>query len=218
MGKPLLVIGNKNYSSWSLRAWLVARKSGVEFEEKRIPLDTPQFAAEIETYSPSRRVPVLRDGELLIWDSLAIAEYLNETYANHTLWPQDTQARAIARSVTAEMHSGFTTLRNSLPMNIRARDRHIFSNPALERDITRVTKLWRDAREQYGASGSWLFGCFSIADAFYAPVVFRFITYGIPLGPIEQAYADTMQGDRDVQDWVEAAKAEVETIPGEEVG
>ncbi|MBD1912732.1 MULTISPECIES: glutathione S-transferase family protein [unclassified Leptolyngbya] len=218
MVKPLLVIGNKNYSSWSLRAWLVARKAGLDFEEKRIPLDTPEFEANIETYSPSRRVPVLRDGDLLIWDSLAIAEYLNETHANHTLWPENPQTRAIARSITAEMHSGFATLRQSLPMNIRARDRHVSSTPALEQDITRVTTLWRECREQYGSTGPWLFGAFSIADAFYAPVVFRFVTYGVSLGTVEQTYAETVQGDRDIEAWVQAANAEVETIPGEEVG
>lgn len=218
MTQPLLVIGNKNYSSWSLRAWLTARKSVIAFEEKRIPLDTPEFEAEIGHYSPTRRVPVLRDGSLVIWDSLAIAEYLNDTYANHTLWPADPKVRAIARAVTAEMHSGFATLRSTMPMNIRARDRQVPVSPALEQDITRITTLWQQCREQYGSAGPWLFGSFSIADAFYAPVVFRFLTYGVSLEPIAQQYTETLQADNDIQNWVAAAEAETETIAAEEVG
>jgi len=218
MTKPLLVIGNKNYSSWSLRAWLTACKSGIPFEEKRIPLDTPEFEAEINSFSPTRRVPVLRDGDLVIWDSLAIAEYLNETYAQQTLWPVDRQIRAIARATAAEMHSGFATLRHAMPMNIRASDRTVPRSPALEQDIARVTQLWRQCREQYGSGGPWLFGSFSIADAFYAPVVFRFLTYGVSLDPVIQAYTETMLADADIQTWVAAANAETETIAAEEVG
>jgi len=215
---PILIIGNKNYSSWSLRAWLAARKAGLSFDEKRIPLDTPEFEATIDTYSPSRRVPVLQDGPLVIWDSLAIAEYLNEAYADHLLWPADPQVRAIARAVTAEMHSGFATLRSTMPMNIRAGDRTVPSTPALERDITRVKQLWQQCREQYGNDGPWLFGSVSIADAFYTPVVFRFVTYSVPLEPVIQQYAETVQADEDVRAWVTAANAETEIIAAAEVG
>lgn len=218
MTKPLLVIGNKNYSSWSLRAWLVARKSGLDFEEKRIPLNTPEFESAIATYSPTRRVPVLQDQGLVIWDSLGIAEYLNETYANHTLWPGETKTRAIARCATAEMHSGFPTLRHGMPMNVRARGRGVPSSPALDADIARIISLWQQCRDVYGAAGPWLFGAFSIADAFFAPVVFRFITYGVPLTPVAQAYVEWVQADAEIQTWVQAARAEVETIEAEEVG
>ena len=218
MNKPLLVIGNKNYSSWSFRAWLVARKAGVAFEERRIPLDTPTFAAEIGQYSPTRRVPVWVDQGLHIWDSLAIAQYLNERYASQTLWPAEIAHRAIAQAVTAEMHSGFATLRHAMPMNIRAKGRTVERTAALEADIERVKDLWRTCRAQYGAGGDWLFGAFSIADAFYAPVVFRFVTYGVALGAVEQAYVETLQADPDVQTWVQGAIAETEIIEAEEVG
>lgn len=218
MSKPLLIIGNKNYSSWSLRAWLVARKSGMNFEEKRIPLDTPEFLKEIVRYSPTRRVPVLEDGGRIIWDSLAIAEYLNETYASGTLWPQDAAVRAIARAATAEMHSGFAALRSAMPMNIRASDRAVFQNDALSADILRVIELWRYCRQEFGAGGNWLFGEFSIADAFYAPVTFRFTTYNVELASVERDYVNHLQADPDVQAWIAAAKDETEVITAEEVG
>lgn len=218
MSKPLLIIGNKNYSSWSLRAWLVARKAGMDFEEKRLPLDTPEFLKEIIRYSPTRRVPVLEDGGRIIWDSLAIAEYINETYASGTLLPQDAAVRAIARAATAEMHSGFATLRRAMPMNIRASDRAVFQNDALSADILRVLELWRYCRQEFGLGGDWLFGKFSIADAFYAPVTFRFITYNVELEPAEQAYVNHVQSDPDIQDWIAAAKTETEVIAAEEVG
>lgn len=218
LDKPLLIIGNKNYSSWSLRAWLAARKANMDVEEKRLPLDTPEFSKEIVHYSPTRRVPVLRDKGRVIWDSLAIAEYANDAYAGGTLWPQDAAVRAIARATTAEMHSGFAALRGGMPMNIRASDRTVVQNEALSTDIRRVIELWRTCRQEFGAEGSWLFGSFSIADAFYAPVTFRFTTYGVPLAAVEQEYVDHVQSDPDVRAWVAAALAETEVIEAEEVG
>lgn len=218
MEQPLLVIGNKNYSSWSMRGWLAARKSGMAFAEKRLPMDTPTFAAEIGRYSPTRRVPVLIDGSVTIWDSMAIALYVNETYAQQQLWPQDSTARATAQSITAEMHSGFATLRHRMPVNIRAQNRVVERTAALDADIERVKQLWRDCRESFGAGGGWLFGNFSIADAFYAPVVFRFLTYGVALDAVEQAYVDHLLADADVQAWVRGAIAETEVIEAEEVG
>ncbi|MEO1148549.1 MAG: glutathione S-transferase family protein [Cyanobacteria bacterium J06638_22] len=218
MGKPLLIIGNKNYSSWSLRAWLAARKAGMDFEEKRLPLDTPAFFKEIIHYSPTRRVPVLQDKGRVIWDSLAIAEYANDAYAGGTLWPQDAAVRAIARATTAEMHSGFAALRGGMPMNIRASDRRVLQSDALAADIQRVIELWRTCRQEFGSAGSWLFGSFSIADAFYAPVTFRFTTYGVPLDTVEQEYVNHLQSDPDVCAWVAAALEETEVIEAEEVG
>ncbi|MEO1211313.1 MAG: glutathione S-transferase family protein [Cyanobacteria bacterium J06638_20] len=218
LDKPLLIIGNKNYSSWSLRGWLAARKANMDFEEKRLPLDTPEFSKEIIHYSPTRRVPVLRDNGQVIWDSLAIAEYVNDAYADGALWPQDSTVRAIARAATAEMHSGFAALRGGMPMNIRASDRRVLQNDALAADIQRVIELWRTCRQEFGTEGSWLFGSFSIADAFYAPVTFRFTTYGVPLDTVEQEYVNHLQSDPDVRAWVAAALEETEVIEAEEVG
>jgi len=218
LDKPLLIIGNKNYSSWSLRAWLAVRKANMDFEEKRIPLDTPEFFKEIVRYSPTRRVPVLQDKGRVIWDSLAIAEYANDAYAGGRLLPQDAAVRAIARAATAEMHSGFAALRGGMPMNIRASDRVVSQNDALSADIRRVIELWRTCRQEFGAGGNWLFGQFSIADAFYAPVTFRFTTYSVPLDTVEREYVNHVQSDPDVRAWVAAAPEETEVIAAEEVG
>jgi glutathione S-transferase len=184
----LLVIGNKNYSSWSLRAWLALKKSGVEFEERRLPLDTPQFYEEIADLSPTRKVPVLWHDSQCIWDSFAIAEYANEEFAGGTLWPAGRRERALARSVSAEMHSGLGALRQCMPMNCRARNRVVDIGPELEADIGRVFSLWSDCREARTEAGDWLFGRFSIADVMYVPVALRFNSYRVTLPPQAQAY------------------------------
>ncbi|MEP5766608.1 MAG: glutathione S-transferase family protein [Halieaceae bacterium] len=218
MPKPVLVIGNKNYSSWSMRPWLALRKAGVDFDERLIPLDTPQFAEEIADYSPTRRVPVLWDQGICIWDSLAICEYVNERWAAGSLWPEDVQQRAQARAISAEMHAGFAALRECMPMNCRASDRHVTIDGELEQDINRVLSLWRECRETVATEGPWLFGAFSIADAMYAPVVSRFNTYGVEMPEQLQAYVETQLADADMVEWFEAAHTEVEQIEAGEAG
>ena len=216
MNKPLLVIGNKNYSSWSLRAWLMLKHADVDFDEVRIPLFIEGYKEKLLAYSPAGKVPVYRDGELRVWDTLAIGEYLYE--AHPQLWPADQAARAHARSISAEMHSGFTALRKSMPMNIRARGRQVEISPPLEVDIARIKTIWRELRQQYAASGPWLFGQRSMADCMFAPVAFRFQTYGVTeAGPVEQ-YVHTVTHDVLVQPWVQASELEQEVITSSEIG
>jgi glutathione S-transferase len=218
MSRTLLVIGNKNYSSWSLRAWLALKKSGADFEERRLPLDTPQFREEIGDLSPTRRVPVLWHDSQCIWESLAIAEYANEQFADGDLWPADNRARALARSISAEMHSGFGSLRQLMPMNCRARDRVVEIGPDLEADIGRVFSIWSDCLEAGSGAGDWLFGQFSIADAMYAPVALRFNSYRLTLPPLARAYLQTVLSDPDVAEWMSAASAETEVVAADEAG
>ncbi len=216
MSKPLLIIGNKNYSSWSLRAWLMLKHVGVDFEEMRIPLQVPGYQLKLSYFSPAGKVPAYRDGELTVWDTLSIAEYLYESHP--TLWPVDKAERAYARSVSAEMHSGFTAMRKAMPMNIRGRGRHIVTSPELEADITRIKTIWRDLRTQHADAGSWLFGAYSIADAMFAPVVFRFLTYGVNGQGEVQEYMETVMNDPWIQEWVRASELEQEVIVPYEVG
>jgi len=218
MAMPILVIGNKNYSSWSLRPWLCLRKAGVEFTEQCLALDTARFEEEIATYSPTRRVPVLWDGSRCVWDSLAIAEYINERWANNTLWPLALPERAWARSVSAEMHAGFACLRESMPMNCRARDRRVTEHKTLQIDIDRVLDIWHECRQQLRGSGDWLFGPFSIADAMFAPMALRFNTYGVELPESARHYVETTLSDPDIGDWIAAAAAESDVIEQAEVG
>jgi glutathione S-transferase len=218
MSQPVLVIGNKNYSSWSLRAWLVMRKTGVVFEERRLPLDTVVFADEIADYSPTSKVPVLWDEALCIWDSLAIAEYANERWANGKLWPQQPAARAQARAISAEMHAGFPLMRARLPMNCRALDRRVEIDAGLEAEISRILSIWRACREGAGDSGPWLYGEFSIADAMYAPVALRFHTYGIDMPAAARDFVETIMQDTDVAQWMLAAAEEIEVVEADEAG
>jgi glutathione S-transferase len=210
--QPLLVIGNKNYSSWSLRPWLLLRHFGVAFDEQVLPLDTERFHSQIGTFSPSRRVPALRHGALKIWDSLAICEYVNEAFLDGRGWPSERAARAVARAVTAEMHSGFQALRNECPMNVRRQfSGHAVSDDA-RRDIERVRELWTGARERFGAGGDFLFGPFCIADAFFAPVAVRWRTYGLPAGPVERAYIESIYALPAMRQWRAEAEQEAERI------
>lgn len=206
-----LVIGNKNYSSWSLRPWLALKYAEVEFEEIRIPLDLPTTHDAILYYSPSGRVPVLRDNSLTIWESLAICEYIAERYAPH-LWPQDMAARAVARAVSAEMHAGFVKLRQNMPMNCRARLPGTGKTPGVQADIDRITTIWRECRQTYGQRGDFLFGQFSIADAMFAPVIFRFVTYDVALDNLSQEYVEAMRSLPAMQEWLGAANVESENI------
>ena len=211
--RPLLVIGNKNYSSWSLRPWLLLRHHGIAFDEVRLPLDTPEFAATIGQWSPTRQVPVLRHGELTLWDSLAICEYVNETWLEGGGWPRAVAARALARVVSAEMHAGFLALRRSLPLNCRRRARGFVVNEAAQHDIDRVRAIWRDCRMRHADDGAFLFGAFSIADAMYAPVALRLLSYGVPVDGVERRYIDTLLELSALQEWLQAAELEVETVP-----
>jgi glutathione S-transferase len=216
MAPLTLVIGNKNYSSWSLRPWLLLKHLEVPFEEVLVVLDTPSTREDIEKFSPSGRVPALRHGELTIWDSLAICEYVAELRGKG--WPQAPDARAVARAVSAEMHSGFTHLRSLWPMNARARNRRTAMTAALEADIGRVDEIWNDCRARFGATGPWLFGEYSIADAMYAPVVLRFNTYGASISPTARWYMASVLEDAALQEWLQAAKQESWTNPASEVG
>jgi glutathione S-transferase len=204
-----LVIGNKNYSSWSMRAWVAAVAFGIPFKEVRVLLDQPDTAANIARYSHAGRVPVLLAGDITVWDSLAICEYLAEQFPDKHMWPQDVAARAMARSVTAEMHSGFAGLRNAMSMNIKASVPGRGRTSDAQADIGRICEIWEECLSRFGQH-NFLFGEFSIADAFYAPVVTRFKTYGVALAPALQAYCERVLAHPAVARWVSEALAETE--------
>lgn len=201
---PILVVGSKNYSSWSLRPWLVLRVFGVAFDEIVLPLDTPEFYERIRGYSPTGRVPVLHDGDVRVWDSLAIAEYANERWLGGRGWPTDAAARAFARSISAEMHSGFAALRTEMGMNCRKRVKNHPVSAQAQADIARIKAIWREARERFGKGGTFLFGAFGIADAMYAPVVLRYESYDVRLDPVERAYADAILALPALREWLAA--------------
>jgi glutathione S-transferase len=204
-----LVIGNKNYSSWSMRPWVAARAFGIPFTEVRVLLDQPDTAANIARYSHAGRVPVLLAGEITVWDSLAICEYLAEQFPDKHLWPQDVAARALARSVAAEMHSGFGGLRSAMSMNIKASLPGRGRTAEAQADIGRVCEIWEGCLARFGHH-QFLFGEFSIADAFFAPVVSRFKTYGVALAPALQAYCERVLAHPAVKRWIDEALAETE--------
>jgi glutathione S-transferase len=212
-----LVVGNKNYSSWSLRGFLAARAAGVAFDEVLVRLSEPGSKRELLKHSPAGKVPVLKHGERVIWDSLAIIEYLAEIRPDAGLWPADAAARAHARSIAAEMHAGFQALRAHMPMNLRktlpgkGRDRDVAE------DIERVRAIWRDCRTRFGAGGPFLFGRFSGADAMYTPVATRFRTYAVELDQDSQAYVDAVLARPDYLEWHEAALEEPWVIREDEV-
>lgn len=211
MSELTLVIGNKNYSSWSLRPWLAMKQAQLDFAEIRIPLDTLTTNQQIHHYSPSGKVPVLLHGDLTIWESLAICEYIAESFATN-LWPSDREKRAIARSVSSEMYSDFQNLRENMPMNCRARLPGFGMNPYVQADIDRITAIWRQCRQKFASGGDLLFGSFSIADAMFAPVVSRFVTYEVKLDAVSQAYIDAILALPAMQEWLEDATLEVESI------
>jgi glutathione S-transferase len=212
MAEFTLVIANKNYSSWSLRGWLMAKIAGIDFEEIVLPLDLPETAQAIRKHSPSGRVPVLLHRGLAVWESLAIAEYLNDLKPESGLWPASASARAQARSVSAEMHAGFTDLRTNMPMNIRADYAGKGLTPAVRVDIERITGLWRDCRKRFAGAAprddGFLFGAIGAADAMYAPVVTRFRTYGVKLDSDAEAYCETVLAYPAMKDWIDAAENE----------
>ncbi len=213
-----LIIGNKNYSSWSLRPWLVLRHLQIPFEEETVLLDTPNTRSRLLQFSGSAKVPVLVDRDLRIWDSLAIIEYLAERFPECSIWPSSPVARAEARSASAEMHSGFVALRTEMPLNCRARGRKVQIGDDLRSDIFRVIELWSDLRARFAAAGPWLFGEFSAADAMYAPVVLRFVTYGVEVEEPARSFVDAILESAAVRDWLSAASVEPEIIASGEVG
>ncbi|HET7033479.1 MAG TPA: glutathione S-transferase family protein [Casimicrobiaceae bacterium] len=206
-----LYLGNKNYSSWSLRGFLAMKLSGAPFAERPMSLLS---APESRSFSPTRRVPCLHDGSTVVWDSLSIAEYLAERHPD--MWPSDPAARAWARSVAAEMHSGFSTLRNEMAMCIRERVDVRPWSAGLARDIARVTEIWNEGRSRFGRGGPYLCGTYSLADVFYAPVVFRFRTYGVAPEGAAGAYMQAALGHPFVREWETAALAETEIIEDDE--
>ena len=216
--KPKLIIGNKNYSSWSLRAWFLLREADIDFDEHRIALDVEDTARQIAELSPAGKVPVLLLDDVAVWDSLAIAETVAEHWPEKNLWPRDSATRAHARSISAEMHSGFGELRSRMPMNCRAMGRRVALPDELTRDIDRVFDIWSDCYRRYGDKGSWLFGEFSIADAMYAPVVLRLRTYGINLPESARHYANRVLQSEAMQEWLLACETEIEVIEQDEVG
>jgi glutathione S-transferase len=211
-----LIIGNKNYSSWSLRPWLLLRQAGIPFEEELIDFNATDFKARVTKYSAAGKVPVLVDGPLVVWDSLAIAEYVAETFPDKALWPEPREARARARSVSAEMHAGFQELRSRLTMNCQVCFTNVLYDVRVRRDIARIVEIWRDCRERAGAEGPFLFGRFSVADAFFAPVTVRFAGYGVELPVVAQQYVDTIQSLPAMQEWLVAARAETSFVVQDE--
>ena len=207
-----LVIGNKNYSSWSLRGWLVLKQFDIGFEEIRLPLYSDLFKEKIMDYSPTGLVPTLVSGDMSIWDSLAICEYIAEQHPELNCWPADVQARAIARSISCEMHSGFLQIRNTLPMNIRRNKGIDTISDDLAKEIERVSEIWKTCRQFYAGGGDFLFGRFSIADVMYAPVVLRFKSYLIDVGVVEAEYMQSMLALASLQEWIDDARAEEEVI------
>ncbi len=210
-----LVIGDKNFSSWSLRPWIALKYFGIPFDEERVRLRQHESKAEILRHSPSGKVPALKDGTRVIWDSLAILEYLAEKHPEKSFWPKDEDARCEARSVSAEMHAGFATLRNEMSMDLLTRIPSPPVGDALEADIRRIVAIWRDCRAR-GTSGPFLFGQFSNADAMFAPVATRFRTYGVDLSRFgddgaAQAYADTILALPAMAEWTRGAEAELRT-------
>jgi len=209
-----LVIGNKNYSSWSMRPWLALRANGIAFEEIFIPLYTGEAADKerILSVSASGKVPALIDGDVTVWDSLAIIEYLAERFPEARLWPEDRAERAYARAICAEMHSGFLSLRNECGMNLRRPIRAVALSQDAQANVARIQEIWTDCRERHGERGAFLFGAFGAADAMFAPVVHRFRTYAIPVAPKAQAYMETMMALPAFAEWTEAGLAETLVI------
>ncbi len=208
MAEFTIYIGNKNYSSWSLRAWLMLKQTGAAFAEEVIPLSDANTRASILRHSPSGKVPALRHGDQVIWESLAIGEYLAEIFPDARIWPASAKARAAARAVSLEMHAGFAALRSHLPMNLRSSFPNRGVTPDAQADINRIAAAWRDCRKRFGEGGDFLFGHATIADAMYAPVVSRLRTYKIALDEEAQRYADQLWTLPAMQEWAAAARNE----------
>ena len=217
--KIQLVIGNKNYSSWSMRPWILLRQAGIPFEEVQLKFADKNgglTVVGIDKYSAAGKVPVLLiDGEP-VWDSLAICETVAEMFPDKHLWPAAPEARRVARSICAEMHSGFQNLRGKMPMNIRGRHPGKGMTPEVQKDIDRIVALWSDCRDRFGGAGSLLFGKFTVADAFYTPVVMRFQTYGVKVPQVAQEYCEAVKALSAVKEWSEAGRRESEFVAADE--
>jgi glutathione S-transferase len=216
-----LVIANKLHSSWSLRPWMLLTQFGIPFEEVMInfgpTFDDPAWKARVAAYTPAGKVPALVDGDIRVWESLAIMEYVAETHPHLPIWPRDKAARAMARAISSEMHAGFSALRNACPMNFGFRHAPKDRGPQVAADVARICGIWSEARARFGAGGPFLFGEFSAADAMYAPVTQRLTGYSIAVDQVSQAYVEALQGTPAFQSWKKAALAETWIIPEDEV-
>ncbi|KZN32678.1 hypothetical protein N474_24945 [Pseudoalteromonas luteoviolacea CPMOR-2] len=212
-----LYIGNKNYSSWSLRPWLLTDKYGLKLKEVRLDLGSEAFSKQVSVVSPTCKVPTLVDGELVVWESLSICEYINEAYLSGAAWPKSTGLRAQARALSAEMHSGFNALRAAMPMNVKAK-RHIVISETVEKDIRRIEQIFAEQYRKHCKSGGWLFGEWSIADAMFAPVLLRFQTYNVNLNEEASEYVNHGLSCPSLQKWCAMAELEQEIVTGNEVG
>jgi glutathione S-transferase len=204
----ILVIGNKNYSSWSLRPWMAMKVAGISFEERMIPLYEADSSQEILKLSPAGKVPILIDGDVRVWESLAIMEYLADKFPNSGLWPADVKARAHARTLAAEMHAGFAALRRHCPMNVRREARPRVLTPEVQENVRRLEEMWIDSRSRFGRGGPFLCGAFGAVDAMYAPVVSRLHTYGIGVGAVARAYMDAVMALPAWAEWEAAGRKE----------
>jgi len=212
-----IIIGTKTYSSWSLRGWLAVRHTGLAFEEIKLPLDTPEFYQRIKAYSPTSCVPALCDGDVRVWDSLAIIDYCARIAPEKFWWPEDKAAYANARSVAAEMHSGFMALRGAAPMNMRDRRTGLTLSDAVQKNVDRIDTLWTEARTRFGAGGDFLYGEFGAADMMYAPVVSRFESYGIQLGETSRAYMQAVLEHPYIKEWKADASTETQVVAQDEI-
>jgi glutathione S-transferase len=212
-----VILGNKNYSSWSLRPWIAMRHAGIVFDEEVIPLYEPGSREKVLKYSPTGKVPVLVDGDTVIWESLAILDHLAEKFPKAQLWPSDPKARAHARAVSAEMHAGFAPLRRHCPMNMRRVQKKRELTAEVAADVRRIEQIWTECRERFGTGGPFLYGTFSNADAMYAPVVSRFFSYAIGVGAAAESYMASVMALPAFREWRDAGVAEPWIMPGNEL-
>ena len=213
-----LIIGNKNYSSWSLRPWIAMRHAGIAFDEELVPLYEPGSREKVMKFSPTGTVPCLVDGDLTVWESLAILDYLADKFPDKKLWPDDLKARGHARAISSEMHAGFGSLRQHCPMNMRRdRGKPRELTPQVKANVDRIDAIWSETRARFGAGGPFLLGAFSNADAMYAPVVSRFASYAIPVSSASQSYMSAMMALPAWKQWEEAARVEPMVMAGNEV-
>ncbi len=217
MSDLTLIIGNKNYSSWSLRPWLYMKQQGIAFEEIRIPLFTPEMESQLEPCFSDSKVPVLIDEGYSVWDSLAIMEYLADKFPENVSWPNYIKARATARSLASEMHASFSHVRNEMPMNCRVKYKDIPLSEGALKDIERIKALWKHCKRFYGQDGKWLFSQFTIADAMFAPIVIRFKHFNIPLEGVEAEYVDMVYHNKHIQAWIKTGCEESEIISFDEL-
>lgn len=217
MSNLKIIIGNKTYSSWSLRGWLAIRHTGLDFEEVKLPLDTPEFYERIKALSPTGCVPALHHGDVRVWDSLAIIDYCARLAPEKNWWPKLDAPYALARSIAAEMHSGFTALRGNAPMNMRDRWTGLSLSEGVQKNVDRIDALWSDARNSFGKGGDFLFGEFGAVDMMYAPVVSRFETYGIAVSDTSRAYMDAVLNQPYMGEWMASADEETDTVKQDQV-